>query len=883
MAKKKASTHASRPRTDSDAEAAIELAASASTESDTAADLLSFDTKTVSKNLTEPPSAGEFSPDRDSAIAGLLQHKVELESQIRRLLQNQQDLKASETRYFDLFDLAPVGYLTLNHRCVILEANLAAAQMLRVERSQLAGLPLIRFLFAEDRSQCFEMYQQITATGLPQTAEIRLRRNDESTFWARIDVACSGHAGFLLVITDITERKQSEHAQIFLSQLVVRDNDEEYLRAVTRYLAEKLDATVVCINRIQPDTALTTTESFWLNGEIQRNIEYELSGTPCGELRACRKLVVQDQLIEQFPTDLILRQIGLRSYYGTALYNTSGQLIGMIAALWNEQLPDQPFVASLMDLVSMRVAARLEKIIADEKLRRSTELLQRVGEITRIGGWELDVKNHRLTWSEVTFQLHEFESRSEPSLEDAINFFASECRDTIRNAVEQGLQHGTPWDLELICITAKGRRIWVNVIGEAEVVEGRVIRLFGTFRDITRTRQEAELQRDLEIQLRHSQKMEAVGQLAGGIAHDFNNILTVINGTADIAAMRLPPEHPLLEDLLTIRQAGNRAATLTRQLVAFSRRQDDAPQIVDTGRLIDEMRAMLRRLIRENIRLVIHAPTGEAHVMLDPGQLEQVIMNLCVNARDAMPVGGQLTIRTQIVAIPGDHVTCLAHMKPGRYVQLTVADTGVGMNESVRSRIFEPFFTTKTVGQGSGLGLSTVYGIVTRNGGHISVISSPGEGAVFTILLPQILDVPRTEPVKSEITMVGGSETVLVVEDEAALLELVRQVLQLAGYHVIAAGGAREALNALDSLPGPLHLLLTDVVMPDVDGPGLAKLVAERHPETRVLFTSGYTEDLSVIREVSGNPAWFIPKPYRLPELTRKVREVLDLQSPQTS
>ena len=464
-------------------------------------------------------------------LQNLRTHQSALERQIADLRQKQRDLEVSEIRYFDLYDLATVGYLTLSNRCVIVEANLAAANMLRVPRSSLAGVSMIRFLCTEDRECCLGMYRTLRDQGGHMTAELRLRRSDRSTFWTRIDLAATGadSPNFLVVMSDITERKQTEHAQIFLSQLVARDSDEEYLRAVVRYLGEKLDAALVCVTRLSTDVAVVGTEVLWIDGEFSENESYALQGTPCEKLSHQTQVCFPSKVVSMFPADEMLTRIGAESYFGIALRSLDGRTIGLIAVIWRTPLTDPAFVSSLLNTVSVRVSSRLEQRLADEKLEHSMDMLRRVGELARIGGWELDVETRRLTFSEVTFQLHEIDSRQEPTLEEAISFYPDDAREMIRNATANGLQYGQSWNLDLPFVTAKGRRIWVNAMGEAETQNGRVVRLFGTFRDITRAREEAAVQSQLEAQLRHSQKMDAVGQLAGGIAHDFNNILTVIN------------------------------------------------------------------------------------------------------------------------------------------------------------------------------------------------------------------------------------------------------------------------------------------------------------------------------------------------------------------
>jgi CheY-like chemotaxis protein len=382
----------------------------------------------------------------------------------------------------------------------------------------------------------------------------------------------------------------------------------------------------------------------------------------------------------------------------------------------------------------------------------------------------------------------------------------------------------------------------------------------------------------MQADILRARKMESVGQLAGGIAHDFNNLLTVINGSTDLASTKLGEGDPLHADLEVIRRAGKLATSLTRQLLAFSRKQTIMPEIVNLRSLIAEMEQMLKRLIRGDITLAIAPGEGTGSVRADPGQIAQLVMNLAVNARDAMPRGGTLTIEVQDVELDDAFAETHPDAKPGPYVMLKVGDTGVGMDEATRLRIFEPFFTTKAPGRGTGLGLATVYGIVKQSGGSVSVRSEPGEGSVFTIHLPQVSAVTAAGHPDRAAKTGHGAETILVVEDEPAILLLAERVLQHAGYAVLTAGNGEEALSVLDGHIGPIHLLLTDVVMPGISGSELAARVADAHPEIKVLFTTGHTQQALLQLGVLNKDSHFIGKPYEVSELTRKVAEVLGPQ-----
>jgi len=389
-------------------------------------------------------------------------------------------------------------------------------------------------------------------------------------------------------------------------------------------------------------------------------------------------------------------------------------------------------------------------------------------------------------------------------------------------------------------------------------------------RDITERKQ-------LQQQLIQSQKMEAVGRLAGGIAHDFNNLLTAIFGYTDLLTEELPEGSQARKDVAEIRKAGERAASLTRQLLAFSRQQVLQPIVLSVNALVADVETMLRRLIGADVELRTTLAPDAGNVRADPGQLEQVILNLAVNARDAMPTGGKLTIETQNVELGEMYAEARQPVVPGAYVMLAVSDTGVGMDAKTQARIFEPFFTTKEAGKGTGLGLATVYGIVKQSGGYIWTYSEPGHGATFKVYLPQVeAPVEATVRPPEPGRTLGGTETVLLAEDDELLRPLARGLLEKLGYTVLDAGTAAAALALAHAHGGPIHLLLTDVVMPGESGRQLARRLGEVRPDMRVLYTSGYSDDAIVHHGMLEPGLNYLQKPFTPATLARSVREVLD-------
>jgi PAS domain S-box-containing protein len=393
------------------------------------------------------------------------------------------------------------------------------------------------------------------------------------------------------------------------------------------------------------------------------------------------------------------------------------------------------------------------------------------------------------------------------------------------------------------------------------------------YRDITELKQ-------LEQQVIHAQKMEALGRLAGGVAHDFNNLLTIINGYSQLLLERVEPQGPVHDQLDQILKAGERAASLTRQLLAFSRKQILQPQVVDLNAVVSDTDKMLRRLIGEEIELSTVLRPDLGRVKVDPAQIEQVIMNLAINARDAMPRGGKLTIETANVDLDEAYARAHTEVRPGAYVMLALSDNGCGMDAETQARIFEPFFTTKEIGNGTGLGLSTVYGIIKQTGGHVSVYSEVGRGTTFKVYLPR-LDKPveLAEEIKAQGADPSGTETILVVEDEAGVRMLIQSILESHGYTVILAGSPVEAATLSEKHTGRIHLLLTDVVMPSFSGKELADHLTFSRPDMKVLFISGYTADAIVHHRVLDAGTQFLQKPFTPNALLRKVRETIDKPS----
>jgi two-component system, cell cycle sensor histidine kinase and response regulator CckA len=501
-----------------------------------------------------------------------------------------------------------------------------------------------------------------------------------------------------------------------------------------------------------------------------------------------------------------------------------------------------------------------ERKRAEEELRESEERFRKLSEAAN-EGIAIHEQGRILEANQTLAEMYGYEL-PEVIGRHALEFAAPESHDRILYNILSGYER--PY--EVVGLRKDGTTFPIELHGKAIPYRGRLVRVT-IIRDLTERKR-------LEEELRQAQKMEAVGRLAGGIAHDFNNLLTIIGGYSDLLLRRFDPGDPSRHQAEAIITAANHAAALTRQLLAFSRRQVLKPKVVDLNAVVTEIGCILRRLIGEDIELVTALDPVLGRVSADPGQLAQVLLNLVVNARDAMPQGGRLALETANVALDEADARPYVGVTPGRYVRLMVRDTGVGMDAATASHLFEPFFTTKEPGKGTGLGLATVYGIVTQSGGHLEVDSTPGRGTTFNIYLPRFEEaIEAVEPAAAPTKWRQGLETVLLVEDEARVQGVAREILRSTGYIVLAASDGDEALRIAVQHEGPIHLLLTDVVMPGMSGPELVSRLASLRPEMRVMYMSGH----AIVHHGPLDPGVvLLEKPFTPETLVHKVREILE-------
>ncbi|MCW5971283.1 MAG: response regulator [Blastocatellales bacterium] len=581
---------------------------------------------------------------------------------------------------------------------------------------------------------------------------------------------------------------------------------------------------------------------------------------------------------------------GLRSCWSTPIVSSSGRLLGTFALYhrtpYAPSAEERHLVAMFTDLASVAI----ERREAESALRQSQERLESLVHSVEGIVWEASADTFQFTF--VSQQAERILGYPVERWVSDPTFWADHIHPDDRDEAVRYCQEATAdrrnHEFEYRMVAANGDERWFkDYVAIIEEPDGSA-KLRGIIVDITKLKQAEQSRRQAEEalresaeQLRQAQKMDAVGRLAGGIAHDFNNLLTAINGYSELAMNRLPAGDPLRSDLQEIRKAGQRAADLTQQLLAFSRKQMMQPRVIALNTVVADMERMLRRLIGEDIELSTHLASDLRPIKADPSQIAQAIVNLALNARDAMPDGGRLTIATANVEFSDESASRQAHVSPGRYVMLSISDTGTGMDEATRERIFEPFFTTKEVGKGTGLGLSMVYGIVAQSGGRIEVESAPDRGTTLRIYLPQAVEESTSAKSKAaaEEAPPQGAETILLVEDEELVRQLTQQILQMHGYNVLAAADGIEAIAICESRAEPIDLLLTDVVLPQMNGRALADRLLEMRPGMKTLFMSGYAESSIVRHGVLGPGTEFIHKPFQPHALARKVRGVLDAKN----
>jgi len=513
-----------------------------------------------------------------------------------------------------------------------------------------------------------------------------------------------------------------------------------------------------------------------------------------------------------------------------------------------------------------------KKIQAENQLRESEELLKMTEKIAHVGSWIFDRKTSGFIWSDEVYKIFGLKpNQTVPDYKLLLSYIPEDDRDEFNNSFRLAVKNGHPLEMTHKIKRPDGSIRTIHLKAEHEKDRSGVLkRTLGMVHDITD-------QKELEEQLRQSQKMEAIGLLAGGIAHDFNNLLMVILCNSDMIISRLKKGDPMLEEIIEIKKSGQRAAELTRQLLAFSRKQVLKPQITDLNSIVNDLEKMIKRLVGERIEVVTILNPGIGMIKADKGQLDQVIMNLVVNARDAMPDGGKITVETQNVTLGNDYIKKYSDVRAGNYVMLAVTDTGTGMPKETVDKIFEPFFTTKGLGKGTGLGLSTVYGIVKQSNGYIFCYSEPGKGTTFKIYLPITEEdgFAVENEIKDVIEMKPEGEKIVVIDDEKEIRDVVYRMLSQEGFKVFTAENFEQVMKLFNDEKN-IDLLITDVIMPEMNGDEIGQKVLEKYPETKIIYMSGYTESTIMDFSILDRSKFYLQKPFTRQYLIQSVKEILN-------
>jgi two-component system, cell cycle sensor histidine kinase and response regulator CckA len=521
-----------------------------------------------------------------------------------------------------------------------------------------------------------------------------------------------------------------------------------------------------------------------------------------------------------------------------------------------------------------------ERKKTEESLIEVQRKIKEAQKMARLGFWEWDIQTGEVEWSEEVYRIFKLDPKVFFPRIDSILALSPWPEDHQRDMelINKAMESRQPGEYEQRFLLPDGTTgYYFSTFHGVYDNDGKLITMKGTVQDITENKRAEENQKKLEEQLRQAQKIESIGRLAGGVAHDFNNMLGIIMGNAELALDELDASSPVAPLLREIQNAGERSTNLTRQLLAFARKQTIEPRLLDLNNTINDMLKMLKRLIGEDINLAWLPGTRLHTVNIDPSQVDQVLVNLCINARDSIDGNGKITIETGNAVFDEEYCRDHPEFRPGQYVKVCVSDNGSGMDKLTMANLFEPFFTTKEKGQGSGLGLATVYGIVKQNNGFINVYSEPGKGTTFKLYFQSHQEAAKyMSEIKQTRDSLRGSETILLIEDETAILQMIKRMLERSGYRVFAASTPGEAMNIINSPEGEtVRLLITDVIMPEMDGKELAGKVLSVYPGIKCLFMSGYTANVIAHHGVLDQGIAFISKPFSGKDLTEKIRKVL--------
>lgn len=846
-----------------------------------------------------------LSINRDVTEFNRAQRKVgKLNQDLQRLLvERTERLRQSESLFDTLAVASPVGIFRTDAAGQCVYVNQRWCELAGLPESEALGDGWAGAVHPDDRQMVFEEWSRAARAGRPFSLEFQFQNSDGTIAWiygqALPEKDEEGKViGYIGAVTDLTEQKKATEEQRerekrllrqsrVLAKLTTRKTPRpgslaEGLGEITEAAARTLQVERAGVWLFNADrTSVRCADLFELQAQHHsRGQELAATDFPnyfakIEERRAIAANEVHtDPLTREFSQSYFL-PLGISSVLDAPI-RLEGKTVGVV---WHEHVgparhwtPDEiHFAGSIADIVSLVLEGK-ERQQAEAALRESNDRFEQLAEAIQDVFWMTELDGFKAVYVSPAYERI-WQRPLEKLYQDTGEWAQGihpEDRDRVWESFQKTGERGS-YEEEYRVLRPDGTIRWIHDRGVIlDGPGGQSSRVAGIAQDVT-------AQRILQEQFLQSQKMEMVGQLASGLAHDFNNLLSVILGYSELLQPRLEAAGVNQSAVSEIRKAAERATRLTRQLLAFSRKQVMQPKVLDLNTVVADMEEMMRRLIGEHIKLQARPGVNLEAVKADPGQMEQVLLNLAVNARDAMPEGGVLTIETANVELDEAYARTNPGMKPGQYVLVAVSDTGMGMDEETLLHIFEPFFTTKGVGKGTGLGLATVYGIIKQSGGYLWVHSEPGKGTTFKVYLPVAEEIEEGDVTTSlPEPATGGAETILLVEDEKAVRELSRKMLEKSGYAVLGAADGKEALEIAKTYQGDIHILISDVIMPEMSGTELAEATRMLRPEMKVLFVSGYTDERLLPQGEMVGELPFLQKPFTLGTLSQKVRETLD-------
>ena len=805
---------------------------------------------------------------------------ISVQQDITELVRTREALKLSEERYRTLADCSPDA-IAVHRGGKIVYVNAAAVAMLGARtRSEVVGRPMMEFVHPDFREVSLERAKQVAEGSAVPRLEAKYLRLDGSVIEVETlanSIVYDGAQANQVSVRDITERKQAERVQAFLAQGDGRAPSEPFLRSLARFLAQTLEMKLVCIDRLGEDGLSPRALVVWRDGGFLDVDSRASKDTPCGDSTGKTTCWFPAHAHLRGAKDHVHTDVHAACCAGVTLWSQTGRPIGLITLNGDMPLARLQRVEATLKMVAGRAAGELERLRVEESLQLSERSYR--SQFANNTSVMLLIASEDGSLLDANAAAERFYGYTRAQLLGMgitdLNTMPAEEVGGVLASVPAAT--GGTFEFQHRLADGSIRQVEASV---SRIQLGERVAIHAIVHDITARRRAEEDKCALESQLQQAQRMESVGQLAGGVAHDFNNMLAVILATADMAMEGMDTSLPIHADLAEIRTAASRSADLTRQLLAFARKQTIAPTVLDLDTAVVDLLKMLRRLIGENVALEHRPATGLWPVLVDPSQVDQLLTNLCVNARDAIPGVGKVVIETRNCTF--DVAYCAAHPGhlAGDYVRLSVTDNGQGMDPETRARVFEPFFTTKPQGEGTGLGLATVYGVVAQNHGFLTVDTEVGKGSTFSIFLPRnagaVEPAPRVTGEQAASRAPEARETILLVDDEPAVLSAARRILQKAGYAVLAAVSPTEALQFAREHIGKIHLLVTDVIMPEMSGRDLADRVRSLRPDIARLFISGYTAEVVAHDDWLNPGVNFLPKPFSSQDLAACVRGALD-------